>query len=202
MQDLQYHRGRDFTASREREQKLPGKALDSQKSSTAKMRAAVPQRHHRYCHQVPIRQAASLSCPSEQTGYMTRFRNSKPPDPHANAATPSLETASSRTLKPQKCALNVQSYSQTEVQLQQIAPIHLTIGPMGLVHPVYISPMDLYPLLIGKDLLDRFEPLMDFKRLKIWAQVREPLPFPTTNTSLKCSARITEVSCIRPPASR
>ncbi len=33
-----------------------------------------------------------------------------------------------------------------------------------------------YPLLIGKDLLDRFEPLIDFKHLKIWTQVREPLP--------------------------
>ncbi|KAL1268859.1 hypothetical protein QQF64_034222 [Cirrhinus molitorella] len=106
----------------------------------------------------------------------------------------------SRTLKPQKCALNVQSYSQTEVQLQQIAPIHLTIGPMSLVHPVYISPMDFYPLLIGKDLLDRFEPLMDFKRLKIWAQVREPLPFPTTNPA-EVQCQVTEVSD-PPPAGR
>ncbi|KAF7709826.1 hypothetical protein HF521_016676 [Silurus meridionalis] len=71
-----------------------------------------------------------------------------------------------RTLKMQKCALNVQSYSQNEVKLEQITPIHLTIGPMSVVHPVYISPMDTYPLLIGKDLLDRFEPLLDFKQLK------------------------------------
>ncbi len=33
-----------------------------------------------------------------------------------------------------------------------------------------------YPLLIGKDLLNRFEPLIDFKHLKIWTQVREPIP--------------------------
>ncbi len=64
-----------------------------------------------------------------------------------------------RTLKYQRCVLNVQSYSQNEVQLEQVAPIHLTIGPMSLVHPVYISPLDTYPLLIGKDLLDRFEPV-------------------------------------------
>ncbi len=31
-------------------------------------------------------------------------------------------------------------------------------------------------LLIGKDLLNRFKPLIDFKHLKIWTQVREPLP--------------------------
>ncbi|KAL1258980.1 hypothetical protein QQF64_009557 [Cirrhinus molitorella] len=81
-----------------------------------------------------------------------------------------LQTEAKRqnqTLKYQRCVLNVQSYSQNEVQLEQVAPIHLTIGPMSVVHPVYISPMDSYPLLIGKDLLDRFEALLDFKQLKI-----------------------------------
>ncbi|MDQ9555927.1 hypothetical protein, partial [Serratia marcescens] len=32
-----------------------------------------------------------------------------------------------QTLKSQRCELNVQSYSQNEVQLEQIAPIHRTI---------------------------------------------------------------------------
>ncbi|XDV29270.1 hypothetical protein PO909_032407 [Leuciscus waleckii] len=47
---------------------------------------------------------------------------------------------------------------------------------MSLINPVYVSPMNIYPFLIGKDLLDRFDPLLDFKHLKVWAQVREPLP--------------------------
>ncbi len=47
---------------------------------------------------------------------------------------------------------------------------------MDFVHPVYVSTLNTYPLLIGKDLLNRFEPLIDFKHLKIWTQVREPLP--------------------------
>ncbi|KAL1258490.1 hypothetical protein QQF64_009067 [Cirrhinus molitorella] len=84
------------------------------------------------------------------------------------------------------------SYSQNEVQLEQVAPIHLTIGPMSVVHPVYISPMDSYPLLIGKDLLDRFEALLDFKQLKIWAQVREPLP-PQSPRSPDTDCQVTEV---------
>ncbi|KAL1268896.1 hypothetical protein QQF64_034259 [Cirrhinus molitorella] len=89
--------------------------------------------------------------------------------------------------------LNVQSYSQNEVQLEQVAPIHLTIGlTMSVVHPVYISPMDSYPLLIGKDLLDCFEPLLDFKQLKIWAQVREPLP-PQSPRSPDTDCQVTEV---------
>ncbi len=47
---------------------------------------------------------------------------------------------------------------------------------MDLVHPVYVSTLNTYPLLIGRDLLNCFEPLRDFKHLKIWTQVREPLP--------------------------
>ncbi|KAL1246759.1 hypothetical protein QQF64_034307 [Cirrhinus molitorella] len=52
---------------------------------------------------------------------------------------------------------------------------------MDLVHPIYISPLKTYPLLIGKDLLNRFEPLIDFKHLKMWTQVREPLPLQPVN---------------------
>ncbi len=80
------------------------------------------------------------------------------------------------TLKLQRCELNVQAYSHTGLQLKHVAPIHLTVGPMDFVHPVYVSTLNTYPLLIGKDLLNRFEPLIDFKHLKIWTQVREPLP--------------------------
>ena len=70
----------------------------------------------------------------------------------------------------------MQSYSQNDIRLKQVAHIHLTIGSFSLKHPVYISQMDTYPFLIGKDLLERFEPLLDFKHLTVWAQVQEPLP--------------------------
>ncbi|RXN37317.1 hypothetical protein ROHU_002166 [Labeo rohita] len=76
----------------------------------------------------------------------------------------------------------------------------MTIGPMSLVHPVYIAPVDTYPLLIGKDLLDRFEPLLDFKQLKIWAQVREPLP-PQSPRSPETDCQATKVT-ENPTASR
>ncbi len=81
-----------------------------------------------------------------------------------------------RTLRLQRCELNLQAYSHTGLQLKHVAPIHLTVGSMDLVHPVYVSPLKTYPLLIGKDLLNHFEPLIDFKHLKMWTQVREPLP--------------------------
>ncbi len=80
------------------------------------------------------------------------------------------------TLKLQRCKLKVQAYTHTGLQLKHVAPINLTVGLMDLVHPVYVSPLNMYPLLIGKDLLNRFEPLIDFKHLMIWTQVREPLP--------------------------
>ncbi|KAL0159214.1 hypothetical protein M9458_042939, partial [Cirrhinus mrigala] len=81
-----------------------------------------------------------------------------------------------RTLKYQRCVLNVQSYSRNEVQLEQVAPIHLTISPMSLVHPVYIAPVDTYPLLIGKDLLDRFEPLARAPASSVTKITRDRLP--------------------------
>ncbi len=87
------------------------------------------------------------------------------------------------TLKLQRCELNVQAYSHTGLQLKHVAPIHLTVGPMDFVHPVYVSTLNTYPLLIGKDLLNRFEPLIDFKHLKIWTQVREPLPYKSLDSN-------------------
>ncbi|KAK9963481.1 hypothetical protein ABG768_006663, partial [Culter alburnus] len=90
---------------------------------------------------------------------------------------------SNGTFKLQRCELNLQAYSYTGLQLKHVAPTHLTVGPMNLVHPVYVSPLNTYPLLIGKDLLNRFEPLIDFKHLKIWTQVREPLPLQSVNSN-------------------
>ncbi len=95
---------------------------------------------------------------------------------HSNRLVQERTKRTNRTLRLQRCELNLQAYSHTGLQLKLVAPIHLTVGSMDLVHPVYISPLKTYPLLIGKDLLNRFEPLIDFKHLKIWTQVREPLP--------------------------
>ncbi len=44
-----------------------------------------------------------------------------------------------RNLKLQRCELNLQAYSYMGLQLKHVAPIHLTVGPMDLVHPVYVS---------------------------------------------------------------
>ncbi len=97
------------------------------------------------------------------------------------------------TLKLQKCELNLQAYSHTCLQLKHVAPIHLTVGPMDFVHPVYVSTFNTYPLLIGKDLLNRFKPLIDFKHLKIWTQVREPLPCQSLDSNeLQC--QVTDIT--------
>ncbi|KAK9979874.1 hypothetical protein ABG768_013282, partial [Culter alburnus] len=90
---------------------------------------------------------------------------------------------SNGTFKLQRCELNLQAYSHTGLQLKHVAPIHLMVGPMNLVHPVYVSPLNTYPLLIGKDLLNCFEPLIDFKHLKIWMQVHEPLPLQSVHSN-------------------
>ena len=83
---------------------------------------------------------------------------------------------SNRNLELQHCSLEVKPYAPTGTTLTTRAVIYFTIGSMNLVHPVYLFPFDSTPLFIGKDLLNRFEPLIDFKCLKILAQVRKPLP--------------------------
>uniref|UniRef100_A0AAV2KDK4 Uncharacterized protein n=1 Tax=Knipowitschia caucasica TaxID=637954 RepID=A0AAV2KDK4_KNICA len=90
----------------------------------------------------------------------------------------SLASKSHRDLKTQPCDLEIRPYSQEDTTIRKMALMRLTVGPMTLVHPVYICPFNAHPLLLGQDLLNRFKPLIDFQRLKIWAQVREPLPIP------------------------
>ncbi len=98
-----------------------------------------------------------------------------------------------RTLKLQRCELNLQAYSHTGLKLKHVAPIHLTAVPMDLVHPVYVSPLNTFPLLIGKDLLNRFKPLIDFKHLKMWTQVREPLPCQSVDSN-ESQCQVTDTS--------
>ncbi len=51
----------------------------------------------------------------------------------------------------------------------------------------------MYPLLNGKDLLNRFKPLIDFKHLKIWTQVREPLPCQSLNSN-ESQCQVTDIA--------
>uniref|UniRef100_A0AAV2KRX7 Peptidase A2 domain-containing protein n=1 Tax=Knipowitschia caucasica TaxID=637954 RepID=A0AAV2KRX7_KNICA len=90
----------------------------------------------------------------------------------------SLAREAHRDLKTQPCDLEIRPYSQVNTTIRKMALMRLTVGPMTLVHPVYISPFNAHPLLLGQDLLNRLKPIIDFQRLKIWAQVREPLPIP------------------------
>ncbi len=98
-----------------------------------------------------------------------------------------------RTLKLQRCELNLQAYSHMGLELKHVVPIHLTVGPMDLVHPVYVSTINTYPLLIGKYLLNRFEPLIDFKHLKMWTQVRKPLPCQSLDSN-KSQCQVTDTA--------
>uniref|UniRef100_A0AAV2KYM3 Uncharacterized protein n=1 Tax=Knipowitschia caucasica TaxID=637954 RepID=A0AAV2KYM3_KNICA len=90
----------------------------------------------------------------------------------------SMASKSHRHLKTQPCDLEIHPYSQVDTTIRKMALMRLTVGPMTLVHPVYISPFNTHPLLLGQDLLNRFKPLIDYQHLKIWTQVREPLPIP------------------------
>ncbi|CAJ1066473.1 hypothetical protein NFI96_013771 [Xyrichtys novacula] len=61
------------------------------------------------------------------------------------------------------------------------------------------SPLESIPFLIGQDLLKRFEPLIDYRQLKIWAQVRRPLPIPATDRNqAQCYALTRELATSTP----
>ena len=103
---------------------------------------------------------------------------------------------SNRDLNLLPCDLDVQPYTLRSTTFTKMTMLDLTIGPMHLVHPVYISPLDSIPFLVGKDLLNRFDPLIDFKRLRIWSQVPKPLPvsFSQINTA-QCFTLTQEPTC-------
>ena len=81
-----------------------------------------------------------------------------------------------RKLKPQQCDLEIRTVSAVSTPVNLCVQLLITIGPLRLTHPVYVSPCVSVPMLMGKDLLSRFKPLIDFKHLTLWAQVRRPLP--------------------------
>ncbi len=56
-----------------------------------------------------------------------------------------------------------------------------------------MSILNTYPLFIGKDLLNRFKPLIDFKHLKIWTQVDEPLPSQSLDSN-ESQCQVTDIA--------
>uniref|UniRef100_A0AAV2L556 Uncharacterized protein n=1 Tax=Knipowitschia caucasica TaxID=637954 RepID=A0AAV2L556_KNICA len=115
----------------------------------------------------------------------------------------SLARKSHRDLKTQPCDVEIRPYSQVNTTIRKMALMQLTVGPMTLVHPVYSSPFNAHPLLLGQDLLNQLKPPIDFQRLKIWAQVREPLPIPRPLSENHCYfIGAPPADCLQPAATQ
>ncbi len=93
------------------------------------------------------------------------------------------------TLKLQRCELNVQAYSHKGPTTETCGPNLSNSGTYG-PRPSSIH-LNTYPLLIGKDLHNRFKALIDFKHLKIWTQVCEPLPCQSLDSN-KSQCQVTD----------
>lgn len=74
------------------------------------------------------------------------------------------------------CEMYVQPYAAVKTMLTAMTCICFDIGPLTLIHPVYVSPLESISLLVGQDLLTRLQPLIDLKNLKVWTQLREAVP--------------------------
>ena len=74
------------------------------------------------------------------------------------------------------CTVSLQPYAEGKTVVENVAVVELSMGPVSMAHPVYVSPIAAPELLIGQDCLLRLDPLMDFKRLELWMQTRRPKP--------------------------
>lgn len=84
--------------------------------------------------------------------------------------------ASRKAVRTERCKLQLVSFTQTRAPLSEVVWLDLTFQQMTLCHPVYVSPVETEPLLLGQDLLDRLEPLIDCQRGQLWAQLTVPKP--------------------------
>ena len=71
-------------------------------------------------------------------------------------------------------------YSSTaRTPMDQVALCNIQLGPMSFVHPIYLSEVERIPLLLGRDLLLRLQPLIDLSKddhFTIYSELREPRP--------------------------
>ena len=77
--------------------------------------------------------------------------------------------------------ITILPYSSTaRTPMNQVAICHIQIGPMAFEHPIYLSEVERIPLLLGRDLLLRLQPLIDLRNddhFTISSELREPRPF-------------------------
>uniref|UniRef100_A0AAV2MTU5 Uncharacterized protein n=1 Tax=Knipowitschia caucasica TaxID=637954 RepID=A0AAV2MTU5_KNICA len=113
----------------------------------------------------------------------------------------SLAREAHRDLKTQPCDLEIRPYSQVNTTIRKMALMRLTVGPMTLVHPVYISPFNAHPLLLGQDLLNRLKPIIDFQPSKDLGTSPGALTHPTP-TGREPLLLHRSAACRRPTARR
>jgi len=83
-----------------------------------------------------------------------------------------------RWIKSEDSEFNITSFTQNKAPVTETLYLKLTFGEMSLIHPIHVSPLETEKLLIGHDLLNRLEPLIDFKRNQMWTHVKKPYPLP------------------------
>ena len=83
-----------------------------------------------------------------------------------------------RWIKSEDGEFNITSFTQNKAPVTETLYLKLTFGEMSLIHPIHVSALETEKLLIGHDLLNRLQPLIDFKQNQMWTHVKKPYPLP------------------------
>ena len=92
---------------------------------------------------------------------------------------------SGREIKLSCRPITIRPYTKEGTTLMdQVALCHIQIGPLSIEHPVYLSDVDQPPLLIGADLLQRLQAVIDFEDCVISSRLTVPKPLDPAHLSV------------------
>ena len=92
---------------------------------------------------------------------------------------------SGREIKLSCRPITIRPYTKEGTTLMdQVALCHIQIGPVSIEHPVYLSDVDQPPLLIGIDLLDRLQAVIDLEDGVVSSRLTVPKPLDPAHLSV------------------
>ncbi|XP_046878860.1 uncharacterized protein LOC124469544 [Hypomesus transpacificus] len=83
-----------------------------------------------------------------------------------------------RWINSEDSEFNITGFTQNKAPFTETLYLKQTLGEMHLIHHIHVSSLETEKLLIGHNLLNRKEPLLDFNQNQMWTHVKKPYPLP------------------------